>query len=130
MNQSEQNGQYTSYSSREERYQKEGQESLQCETYQDSGSLARKDRIVYFENASNHRDPFVIQEVATVPELLEKIYDRFPDICLESIQLRVFANRMGVVSRKELFDVLPTERDTLYIYLTLRKHPQLPLFKK
>ena len=131
MNQSEQNGQYTLHPSREERiFKKEGQESLQYETYQDSGSLTRKNRIVYFENASNPRDPFVIKEVATVPELLEKICDRFPDICLKSLLLRVFSSRMGVISRKEFFHNLPTEVDTVYIIFSLRKHPPIPLLKK
>lgn len=131
MNQSEQHGQHTLHSSREEEWEKEQRkESLYNETYQDSGSVKGKDRIIYFENSYHQRDPFVIKEVTTVPELLQKICDRFPEICCETLQLRIFQNRMGTTGRKEILGNLPSEADTLYISFALRKHPVLAVLKK
>lgn len=130
MNLSEQNGQYSLHTSREEEWKKEGQGSLFCETCENTGSSKAKDRIVYFENSYHQKDPFVIKEVSTVSEVLEKICDRFPEICCETLQLRVFPNRMGTTGRKELFTSLPEHIDTLYISISLRKHPMLGILKK
>lgn len=131
MNQSEQHGHDTQNKTREERvFKEEEQRTLFCETHQDSGSVEGKDYIVYFENSYHQRSPFVIKEVTTVSELLQKICDRFPEICCESLQLRVFQSRYGTTPRKELFDYLPLDKDTLFITFSLRKHPLIGILKK
>ncbi len=123
---SEQNGQHTSDPSREEgRQETKGQShGLQQQTCADAGSSPRKrDRIVYIENASNSRSPFVVQEVGTVAELIDGVCERFPDICIESIGMKVSSSRQGTIHREQFTGEIPYERDTLYITLYLRKHP-------
>jgi hypothetical protein len=103
--------------------QETGQQYLQFETCENSGRVEKKrDRIVYIENSSNRCEPFVIQEVATVVELLEGVCKRFPEICLENLGMKVCDSRSGATYRKILTDILPYEKDVLYIHLYLKKH--------
>jgi hypothetical protein len=108
----------------EGRQEAEGwQEHLQQQTRANAGGSQRKrDRIVYVENSSNVRDPFVIEEVGSVTELIDKICEKFPSICLEMMGMKVCSARPGVIHRKVFEDALPYEVDTLYISLYLKKH--------
>ena len=121
---SEQNGQYTANPSREEgREEAEGQGHLQQQAREDAGSPSRKrDRIVYIENCSNSRAPFVVQEVGTVDELIQAVCNKYPDICITSIGMDVSPSRYGSIRRKVFTDEIPYEYDTLYIRLYLKKH--------
>lgn len=122
---SEQNGQRSQDSSRTEgRQEAEGQECLQREARADAGGQTGcRDRIVYVENSSNVRGAFVIQEVRAVEDLIQKVCDKFPAICLDSIGMHVSNSRQGTLHRQVFTDVIPYEYDTLYITLFLRKHP-------
>lgn len=121
---SEQNGQSTPNTSREEgRQEAEGQGNLQQQTCADTGSPPRKrDRIVYIENSANCRKAFIVEEVGTVDELIRGICERYPDICIQSIGMKVSWSRQGTIHRSYFSDVIPYEYDTLYVSLYLRKH--------
>jgi len=122
---SEDNGYATQDKTREERRQEEqGQEHLQRKARADAtGDKRKRDRIVYVENTSNIRDPFIIEKVDSVEDLIQKICMKFPDICLESIGMKVSNSRMGTMHRKHFTEEIPYEYDTLYITLFLKKHP-------
>lgn len=112
---------------RKEGEEKQGKESLQYQTYTDSGSIKKKKSIiVYIENSSFNEKPFVVEDIMTVSELIEKVCERFPKICLNTIALRVFTCRLGAIPRHELIDSIPGHLDNVYIHLSLRKHPRLP----
>lgn len=121
---SELNGQHTQNPSREEgRQEAERQGNLQQQACANAGSSSRKrDRIVYIENSANCRDPFVVQEVGTVDELIRGICQRFPDICIETIGMKVCSSRQGTIHRTHFTDKIPYEYDSVYITLYLRKH--------
>jgi len=121
---SEQNGQSTPNPSREEgRQEAEGQGNLQQQTCADAGSPSRKrDRIVYIENSANCHKPFIVQEVGTVNELIQRICNKYPAICIESIGMNVSWSRQGTIHRSYFSDQIPYIYDTLYVTLYLRKH--------
>lgn len=100
--------------------QTEKQEHLLWETCEDSRK--KRDRIIYVENSSTVSQPFLIQEVGTVDELLQKICNKFPEICLHSLGMKISDSRPGTTQRRILTDSLPSEADTLYIHLYLKKH--------
>ncbi len=122
---SEDNGYATQDKTREERRQEEqGQEHLQRKARADAtGDKRKRDRIVYIENTSNIRDPFIIEKVDSVEDLIQKICVKFPDICLESIGMKVSNSRMGTMHRQHFTEEIPYEYDTMYITLFLKKHP-------
>lgn len=121
---SETNGQSAQDASGDEgRKEAQGQEHLQQQACAADGGAARKrDRIIYVENSSNVRDPFVLKEVATVDELTSAFCDRFPAICIDAIGLKISDARAGTIQRRTFTDKLPYDADTLYITLYLKKH--------
>ena len=121
---SELNGQPTPNTSREEgRQEAEGQGNLQQQTCAASrGSSRKRDRIVYIENSANCNKAFIVQEVGTVDELIRSICHKYPEICIESIGMKVSWSRQGTIHRSYFSDVIPYEYDTLYVSLYLRKH--------
>jgi hypothetical protein len=122
---SEQNGQYTQDPpGNEGRQEAEGQPyRLQQQACADAGGSPRKrGRIVYIENSSNTRSPFVVQEVGTVDELIQGVCLRFPEICITSIGMEVSSSPYGTIGRKVLTDEIAYEHETLYIRLYLKKH--------
>lgn len=120
------NGFSTEDTSRKERRQEEqGQGYLQQQAYPNAGSpTIKRDRIIYIENSSNIHDPFVLQEVGTVDELVEKLCDKFPAISLDSIGMRISTTRLGTIHRIYLTDRIPYKADTLFVSLYLKKHGQ------
>jgi len=121
----EQNGQRTQDTSGTEgRQEAQGQEYLQREARADAGGQTScRDRIVYVENSSNVRGAFIIKEVRVVKDLIQKVCDKFPAICLDSIGMHISNARQGTIQRKLFTDEILYEYDTLYITLFLRKHP-------
>jgi hypothetical protein len=128
---SEQNGFATEDKTRDQgRQEEEGQGYLQQQARADAANYTRKrDRIVYLENSSNVRAPFVLQGVGTVSELTEKLCERYPEICLDSIGMKMSNAKQGVIGRKYFSDVIPYEYDTVFIYLYLHKHTGVPVSK-
>ena len=126
MNHSEdKNGQSPQNTSGEEgRQEGQGQENmLQQQTRADAGGTQRKrDRIIVFENSTNIRQPFVLEEIGSVSELEEKLCARYPEICLNFIGLRISNSCNGNVKKKIFQDVIPYDYDTLYIWIYLKKH--------
>jgi len=111
-------------SRKEGRQEAQGQDDLHQQTCADPGSpTLKRDRIVYVENSANIHDPFVVKEVGTVEELLEKFYEKFPKISTESIGLKISTTRLGTIHRIYLTDRIPYKADTLFISLYLKKHP-------
>ncbi len=103
------------------------QDPLQQQTYQASGSPPiKKDRYIYIENSSTKVCPFLVRDVATVPELIQKICDWIPMTCHESIGMRISDTRMGSFGRKVYEGDLPSEAFFLYVNLYLKKHPPIP----
>jgi len=120
--------------SREEEWQegKRRQECVQCEACAHSAVSPRKrDRIIYVQNSSNVRDPFILQEIGTVEEFLAAFCAKFPDFCSDSIGMKISTSRVGVMHRKMLseVDTIPYEEDTLYVELYLKKHPPIVVNK-
>jgi hypothetical protein len=121
-------GQPASNPHREEGWKEvQGQEHLQREACSTSaGALPQKrDRYVYLENSSNLRTPFSIQDVATVPELLQKIRDFIPQLHHPDLGMRVSATRIGTMHRVFLTGDLPPDAFFLYVSLYLVRHPPL-----
>lgn len=110
---------------REEGMQKgQRQRDLHEQARADSAIHQRKrDRIIYVENSSNIRDPFILQEVATVPELLKQLCTRYPKICLDRIGFKVSNSRQGTIGRKVLTNEIAYDYDTLYLTLVSLKPP-------
>jgi len=122
---SEPNGQPASNASREEGGEEaEGQpQCVQQQACADAASTPRKrQRIVYIENSSNCRSPFLVEEVGTVQELVQQICERFPEICIETLGMKISSSRAGSIGRVFYEGDLPYEQDTLYVSLYLRKH--------
>jgi len=104
----------------------QGQDDLQQQACADSGSpTIKRDRIIYVENSSNIHDPFVLKEVGTVDELIEKLCDRFPQICIDSLGMKISTTRLGTIHRIYLTDRIPYKADTLFVSLYLKKHPDV-----
>lgn len=105
------------------RQEAQGQEHLQQQTRASDGSPPRKrDRILYVENSSNIREPFVLEKIATVEELTSAFCERFPSLCIDAIGLKISGSRMGTMHRETYTDIIPYHADTLYITLYLKKH--------
>jgi hypothetical protein len=97
--------------------------NLQCEARAAPGGSARpRDRIIYIENSHNIKKPFVLQSITTVDELVQKLCDRFPEICVDSLGMRISTSQMGTIHRGYLTDNIPYEADSLYVSLYLKKH--------
>jgi hypothetical protein len=107
--------------------EKQRQEHLQCEARSHAARALpqKRDRYIYLENSSNLRDPFPIQEVATVPELLAKIRDFIPQLAHPDLGMRVSATRMGSMHRVYLTGDLPSDAFFLYVSLYLVRHPPI-----
>lgn len=105
----------------------QGQEHLQLKTCATNGSPERKarDYIVHIENANEYKSAFIIREVRTVSELLQAICDYHPSLCQESILMRVSDSRTGSMHRVFYEQELPLHTDTVYVPLSLRKHPNM-----
>lgn len=102
------------------------QDSVQFQAHTDAGSSERKRcRIIYFENASNVNKPFTLQEVGTVAEVEQAIYNRFPDFSTENVGIRMYGHQPGIQGRTCFTDRIPYETDTLYLRLYLKKHPRI-----
>lgn len=107
----------------EGRQEAQGQDHLQQQARAADGSSPRKrDRIIYVENSSNVREPFILEKIATVEELTSAFCNRFPAICIEAIGLKISDSRTGTMHRKTFTDNIPYDADTLYITLYLKKH--------
>lgn len=87
-----------------------------------TGSARKRDRIICVENASNVREPFILEEVGSVPELIEKLCEKFPTICINMIGMKISNSRAGTFGRKTYEGEIPFEDDTLYVTLYLKKH--------
>jgi hypothetical protein len=100
------------------------QDSLQLQACATDGSSERKarDYIVHIENASDFKAAFIIRQVKTVPQLVQGICDWHPQLCHESILMRVSDSRTGSMHRVFYEKELPSHTDTVYVYLSLRKH--------
>lgn len=108
-------------------WQDQVQDSLQQQAHQASGDAPiKKDRYIYIENSSTKLSPFLVRDVATVPELVQKIYDYIPLSCDSAIGMRVSDTRMGTFGRKIYEADLPSEAFFLYVNLYLKKHPPVP----
>lgn len=105
------------------------EDNLQQQAYPTSGSTEdcapKKNRYIYIENSSNVTSPLSIKDVGTVSELLEKIYELFPNANSEAVGLRVSATRMGTMRRTYLTGSLPPDAFFLYVNLYLKKHPAI-----
>lgn len=126
------NGLRAQDTSREEGWQEDKgrQECVQREACAHAtGSPRKRDRIIYIENSSNVREPFVLEKIATVEDVLQGICSKFPEICLESIGMKISASRTGTLHRTLLTGEIPYEADTLYIQLYLKKHPPVAYSK-
>lgn len=109
---------------KEGRQEAQGQDDLQQQTCADPGSpTLKRDRIIYVENSYNIHDPFVIKEVGTVEELIQKLCDKFPTICTDSLGMKISTTRLGTIHRIYLTDKIPYKADTLFVSLYLKKHP-------
>jgi hypothetical protein len=102
----------------------EGQGHLQLKTCPTDGGVEREKRsyIVHIENASDFKSAFVVEKVSTVNELIQAICDRHPALCHHSILMQVSDSRAGTMHRVFYKNELPSEKDTLYVKLVLRKH--------
>lgn len=117
-------------SRKEGRQEAKGPDDLQQQTCADTGSpTCKRDRIIYVENSSSIHDPFVLQEIGTVEELLEKLYERFPGISSEAIGMKISTTRLGTIHRIYLTDRIPYKADTLFVSLYLKKHPSFAMSK-
>lgn len=97
-----------------------------CETSGGSESCAlKKNRHVTLENCSNVNAPFIIEDVATVSELVQKIFERFPNANSDAVGLRVSDMRTGSMHRKVFTEDLPADAVFLYVTLFLKKHPSV-----
>jgi hypothetical protein len=103
------------------------QDSLQLQACATDGISERKARdfIVHIENASDFKSAFIIRQVKTVPQLVQGIYDWHPKLCHESILMRVSDTRTGSMHRVYYEKDLPHHTDTVYVYLSLRKHTNM-----
>jgi hypothetical protein len=111
---------------KERRQENKEQDNLQLQAHTGAGGLERKRcRIIYFENASNVNKPFTLQEVGTVAEVEQAIYDRFPDFSTEHVGIRMYGHQLGIQGRTCFTDRIPYETDTLYLRLYLKKHPRI-----
>ncbi len=110
-------------SGNEGRQETQEQGSLQQQACATTGGPPRKrDRIVYIENSANSFKGFIVQDVGTVDELIQGICDKYPDICMQSIGMRVSSSRLGTIHRSYFTERLPYDVDTLYVTLYLLKH--------
>lgn len=113
-----------------ETQQEERQGNLQHEACASAGSFDGKqarDRLVVFENSANHSKPFIVQKVSTAEELRQRLYDMFPRLDSESLSLRIWNGRMGIIGRTCFEGDLPFDVFDLYVSLHLKKHPLLPV---
>ena len=128
-----QNGQQPDDPSGEERWQEaqRQQDSLQLQAHPTSGGQkGKRSRIIYVENSSNVSSPFVLYDIATVDELTRAFCDRYPQLCIKEIGLRISPSPGGTMHRVYLTDDIPYENDSLYITVYLRKHPPLNMPQK
>ena len=104
----------------------EGQGHLQFKTCPTDGNAEREKRsyIVHIENASDFKSAFVVEKVSTVKEVVQAIQDRHPALNNDSILMQVSDSRTGTMHRVFYETELPSEKDTLYVKLLLRKHPR------
>lgn len=105
------------------------QDDLQLQTCASDGGSARKakDYIIYIENSHHTIPPFVVQEISTVEELLQKLSYKYPNMCNDTIGLRVYDKKIGSMNRVSYFETLPLDVDSLYLSLYLKRHPPLPV---
>lgn len=109
----------------------QGQDNLQQQARQAAGGSescsSKKNRHVTLENCSNVTGPFVIEDVATVEELVAKIFERFPNANSDAIGIRISDARVGSMHRQVLTGDLPSDAFFLYGTLFLKKHPPVPI---
>ena len=109
-------------------WQEASPQSLQQQTREDAGGApVKKDRYIYIENASSTIKPFLVHDVGTVDEVVEKICDWIPSLCSSAIQMRISNTRMGTMHRNYFQDSLPQDAFFLYVTLSLKKHPSLSI---
>lgn len=103
---------------------------LQQQTHQDAGGSAiKKDRYVTIENSNLSPRSFLIKEVGTVSELIQKLCDLIPPQKSDAIGLRVSNTRAWSPNRDYYVEELPADVFELYVSLYLKRHPPLPPLK-
>jgi hypothetical protein len=107
----------------------QGQDYLQQQAREASGSseicTSKNNRHITLENCSNVTAAFIIEDVATVPELVQKIFERFPNANSDAVGLRVSDTRTGSLNRQVFTEDLPADAVFLYVTLFLKKHPSV-----
>jgi hypothetical protein len=100
------------------------QVNLQQQACATDGISQRKarDYIVHIENASDFKSAFIVRQVSTSKELIQGVCDWHPKLSHESIVMRVSDARTGSMHRVFYEKDLPHHTDTVYVYLSLRKH--------
>lgn len=124
------NGRYTENKTGDQGWQEaERQDSLQLQARETDGVSQREERdyVIHIENSSEFKSAFVVKKIKTKKELIQGICDRHPQLCHDSILMRVSDTRMGSIHRVFYEQQLPQHTDTLYVQLSLRKHT--PLFQ-
>ena len=101
------------------------QECIQCEAYTAAGGTKGKDRYITIENSSQVVPFFLVEEVATVDELVKKIQQRIPALAHPSLGMRISNVRTGGFPVKYFTDALPDDSVFLFVSLYLKKHPRI-----
>lgn len=83
-------------------------------------AVKSKDRIVYLMNTADTYKPFVIHDVSSVRDALQKILDINPKLGNEMIGLSLRCTRGGPLLNEK--DSLPEDAENIYVTLFLRKH--------
>lgn len=124
------NGRYTENKTGDQGWQEaERQDSLQLQARETNGVSQREERdyVIHIENSSQFKSAFVVKKIKTKEELIQGICDRHPQLCHDSILMRVSDTRTGSFDRVFYEQKLPQHTDTLYVQLSLRKHT--PVFQ-
>lgn len=78
-----------------------------------------KDRIIYFENSSVTRGSIIARNVCHVNDIMDFLYDCYPNLNKPTLKVRIADKRMGSFNRKFLDGELLAEHEDLYIYLSI-----------
>lgn len=80
-----------------------------------------KDRIIYIENLSEHRAPFVIRKAKIVQDILEGVYKKIPRLRDTNVEVRIFGSRFGSPNTVRFHHDIPSKYEVLYIRLYVIK---------
>jgi hypothetical protein len=78
-----------------------------------------KDRTIYFENSSVMRGSIIARNICHISEVMEFLYDCYPNLNKPTLKIRIADKRMGAFKRKILDGELLAEHDDLYVYLSI-----------